>query len=136
LIAIIDLRKRLVPNKLVLFLLIARAVIMLIEYVQYRDLWRIVVYPPLIGLLIGGGVILVAMVVSRSGIGEGDVKLYAAIGFFVGSSEILGVFFYSFLFSAIGGIGLLALRKAKLKDSIPMAPFAFLGVVVALTLHG
>ncbi len=43
---------------------------------------------------------------------------------------MIAVFLYTFLLSAIIGMTLLALKKVKLKDTVPMAPFAFLGISI------
>ena len=130
-ISIIDCKERIIPNKLILFLLGIRIFILIYEVIQSIDLWRMVIWIPILGMLIGGLTILLGMFISRKGVGGGDIKLYAIIGLYVGSYYILGTLFYSFLYSAIYGLYLLIFKKAKVRDSIPMAPFALLGVVTS-----
>ena len=129
LIAFIDYKERIIPNKIILVLLIIRTGFLIYEAIIAFDILRTVLAYPMLGGLIGGAVIFVAMFVSRKGVGMGDVKLFAVIGFFVGSAAILPTMIYSVLASAVFGIFLLLTRKAKLKDSIPMAPFALIGIV-------
>ena len=85
---------------------------------------------PLIGAGIGGVILAVAMLLSRKGVGMGDVKLFITIGAYVGSMEIIATLFYTFVVSAVVGIVLLLMKKVKLRDSVPMAPFAFAGVAI------
>ena len=79
---------------------------------------------------IGGVILAVAMLLSRKGVGMGDVKLFITIGAYVGSMEIIATLFYTFVVSAVVGIVLLLMKKVKLRDSVPMAPFAFAGVAI------
>jgi len=130
LIAIIDKRERKIPNELILTLLCLRAVLLVIEVLVVSDQFKIVVLYPLIGAVIASMIILAAMIVSKNGVGMGDVKLYFAIGLYVGSTNIMAVLFYSIVASALFGAFLLITKKAGLKDYMPMAPFAFFGLAV------
>ena len=130
-ISIIDCKERIIPNKLLLFLLVVRIIILIYEVSQNISLWKMVTWIPTLGMLIGGLTIFLGMLISRKGVGGGDVKMYAIIGLYVGSYSILGTLFYSFLFSALYGIYLLVFKRAKIRDSIPMAPFALLGVITS-----
>lgn len=130
LIAFIDFRERIIPNKIVLALFVIRIGFLIYELIIAFDVWKAVLIYPTLGGLIGGVIIVLAMLVSRKGVGMGDVKLFAIIGLFVSSTKIIPTLFYSILASALFGIVLLTTRKAKLKDSMPMAPFALIGVIL------
>lgn len=130
LLAKVDYHEKKIPNKIVLALLILRVVFLVYEVWVNVDYWKTVLVYPFLGAAIGGVILAVAMLISRKGVGMGDVKMFIVIGAFVGSTEILATMFYTFLISAIGGICLLITKKASLKDSIPMAPFACAGVAL------
>ncbi len=131
LLAKVDFHEKKIPNKIVLALIILR-----IGFLTYEVLANDIEYIktvlgyPLLGAVIGGTIMIVAMLLSRKGVGMGDVKMFIVIGAFVGSTEILATMFYTFLISAIGGILLMVTKKAGVKDFIPMAPFACAGVAV------
>lgn len=76
-----------------------------------------------LGLLAGGGIMLLCMLLSRGGLGAGDVKLFAVLGLHFGMLGILNVLFYTCLLTAVASIILLVARKMKWKDTIPMSPF-------------
>lgn len=128
LLAKIDYYEKKIPNKIILVLLLFRILFLAYEVFSNLEYWKTALTYPLLGAAIGGIIMAVAMIISRKGVGMGDVKMFIVIGAFVGSAEILSTMFYTFFISAIGGIFLLMTKKANLKDSIPMAPFACVGV--------
>lgn len=130
LLAKIDYHEKKIPNKIVLIMLIARVVFLIYEIVVNLEYWKTVLVYPLLGAAIGGMIMAVAMLISRKGVGMGDVKMFIVIGAFVGSTEILATLFYTILISVIGGVMLLITKKAGLKDSVPMAPFACAGIAL------
>lgn len=76
-----------------------------------------------LGVLIGGGFFLVIAIVSNGGMGGGDIKLMAALGFWFGWQGILLVMFLSFIIGGIVSVGLLIARKAGRKQMVPFGPF-------------
>lgn len=126
----IDYQEKQIPNKVIAALLVIRLVFLAYEAYISADYWRSSFIYPLLGAAIGGGIMVVVLLLSRKGLGMGDVKLFLAIGMYVGSTEIIATLFYTCLISAVFGIVLLIIKKAKLTDSIPMAPFAFIGVAI------
>ena len=118
LLAYIDYRERLIPNFLICVLLIARVAFLGCNLISDPEYWRSIL------------LLAVAMLLSRKGVGMGDVKLFITIGAYVGSMEIIATLFYTFVVSAVVGIVLLLMKKVKLRDSVPMAPFAFAGVAI------
>lgn len=130
LLAKVDYHEKKIPNKIILAMLIIRMVFLAHEVCTNLEYWKKIVGYPLLGAAISGMIMAVAMLLSRKGVGMGDVKMFIVIGAFVGSSQILPTMFYSFLCSAIGGICLLVTKKAGIKDSIPMAPFACAGIAL------
>lgn len=130
LLAKVDYHEKKIPNKIVLVMLFFRLAFLAYEICANIEYWKTVLVYPFLGAAIGGAIMAVAMLISRKGVGMGDVKMFIVIGAFVGSTELLATMFYTFLISAIGGICLLVIKKAGLKDSIPMAPFACAGVAL------
>lgn len=132
----IDLVKRIVPNKLVSAGLIAGFILYLPQIISY-----IAPVTPLLvaerpitdalaGFLLGGGVMLVIMIVSRGGMGAGDVKLMAMIGLFVGLRGTALVMLLGFFFGALVGVAYIVLRRLTRKDALPFAPYLSLAAVV------
>lgn len=128
-IALIDLRHRIIPNRLMYpSLILFPALVVLARSVgDAADPVRAG-----IGFLLFGGILFVVAFVSR-GMGMGDVKLAALIGLVLGS---LGLRFVgvaagaAILFGGLGGVVALAMGRGR-KSAIPFGPYLAAGAVVA-----
>lgn len=87
-----------------------------------------------VGALAYGGVLLVIAVVSRGGMGIGDVKLAALIGLVIGAVDLPSVGVAAaagILFGGLAGIVALA-RGADRRSALPFGPMLAAGAVVAM----
>jgi len=71
-------------------------------------------------------------VVSRGGMGGGDVKLAAVMGAFLGWPVIATALFISFMLGGLVGMALLLARRRGRKDPVPFGPFLAAGGLAAL----
>ena len=127
LIATIDFKIKKIPNKLVLFLLCLRIFGIICEIIFDGQSWYALIISSIIGMSVGAVTILFCLLISRGGIGAGDLKMFAVIGLFFGLQGLMEIMIYSLFFASIVGIILLVARKAKFKSSLAMAPFMFIG---------
>jgi leader peptidase (prepilin peptidase) / N-methyltransferase len=128
-IALIDLRHRIIPNRLTYPALLLFSMVVLLA-------WSIgsATNPARagVGLLLYGGILFIVAVISR-GMGMGDVKLAALIGLVLGS---LGLRFVgvaagaAIAFGGLGGLVALGMGKGR-KSAIPFGPYLAAGAVVA-----
>jgi leader peptidase (prepilin peptidase)/N-methyltransferase len=86
----------------------------------------------LIAFFVGGGLLLLIAVVSRGGMGGGDVKFAAVLGIWLGWKLTLFALLLSFLFGGIGSALVLIFKLKGRKDYIPFGPFIALGVFVSM----
>lgn len=86
----------------------------------------------LAALLLGGGLFYAIAVISKGGMGGGDIKLIAAIGSFLGWQKTLLTIFLSALIGSIVGISLMIVKKKGRKDMIPYGPFIALGAAISV----
>ena len=126
-LSITDLKERRIPNRIIVGLLAIRFIFLLYELIKNYDFTWEIIYGTAMGAAVGFLVMMAGRMVSRKSVGMGDVKLFMIMGAYTGNNEIFIVMFYTFVLSAITGVILLAARKIHIKDSVPMAPFAFLG---------
>lgn len=122
-ITVSDIHYMIIPDKILLWF----AGIFLLE----RMIWPLTPWwDNLLGAVTGFLLLLIIAVVSK-GMGFGDVKLYALIGFVIGFKLVLLSFFLATLFGAvIGGLALL-LRIVKKRQPIPFGPFIAAGTLTA-----
>jgi leader peptidase (prepilin peptidase)/N-methyltransferase len=85
-----------------------------------------------VGILVGGGLFVLVIVLSRGGMGGGDLKLGAMLGAFLGWQALLVGLFVAVMLGGLSAVALLASRRLARKDAIPFGPFLALGGAVAL----
>lgn len=124
-IASIDLSVKKIPNGLVAGLLGVWIIFFAVDSVKALDLSGVgtLLMRSGLGLLTGGGILLICMLISRGGLGAGDVKLFAVLGLFYGMIGVLNVLFYTCIFTAAICVVLLVAKKLRFKDTVPMSPF-------------
>ncbi len=86
----------------------------------------------LLGTVVGGGILYLVAVVSRGGMGGGDIKLNAMVGAVLGWQKVLLTIFLGTLTGSVIALILLASGKKGRKDPMPFGPFLALGAVLAL----
>jgi leader peptidase (prepilin peptidase) / N-methyltransferase len=86
----------------------------------------------LIAAAAAGGVFLLLGIVSRGGMGGGDVKLAAMIGAFLGAPAVIVALFVAVALGAAVSVVLLALRLRTRKDMIPFGPAMAAGAMIAV----
>jgi len=74
----------------------------------------------------------VVALVSRGGMGGGDIKLIAMFGAFLGWKNCLVTIFCGVLLGSLVGVTLLVLRRKGRKDPIPFGPFLCIGALISL----
>lgn len=122
-ITFIDLDHQLIPNRLTYP---GIAVGLLLAFAQGRGL------PHLLAALGAAGLIAAIVILSRGGMGGGDVKLAGMIGAFLGWPGVAVGLFLAFLGGGLVGMLLLALRLKGRKDAIPFGPALAGGALTAL----
>lgn len=126
-ISFVDLEFQIIPDLISITLIIAGVLLSLIPHSYENFAGNI--KESLIGILVGGGVLLLIAIVSRGGMGGGDIKLNAGVGAFLGwQASLLTIFIGSF-FGAL--VGLIILKKTGSRK-IPFGPFLSIGAVISL----
>lgn len=130
--AVKDIREKLVANSTVLALLVCWLLTILPQLAVdiQRGVGRLT--NSAIGFLIGGGLFLLVYLISRNGLGGGDVKFMAAAGLYLGVNGILPAMLYGSVLAALFGGVLILLKKIGRKDAIPLVPFLYVGILITI----
>ena len=130
--AIVDLKTKRVPNSLILAMFAAWVIVMtptlFLDTGTAVDLLRESAF----GAAIGGGLFLFAYLISRKGLGGGDVKFMACVGLYQGLAGVTIIMLCGTTLAALTGLILIMLKKIGRKDTIPLAPFLFAGILIAV----
>lgn len=86
----------------------------------------------IIGAAVGFGLFYFIALVSRGGMGGGDIKMMAMIGAFMGWKSILLTTFTASLIGSVWGIFLMIFRGKGRKTQIPFGPFLAAGALITL----
>ena len=82
--------------------------------------------------LLCGGLLEGIRLISRGGIGMGDVKLMTACGFFLGITTGAVSLVFAYILAGMFCLPLLIFKKASLKTRLPMAPFFTVSILIFL----
>ena len=121
----IDLQHQLIPDVITLpGIVVGLAANLAIGHVSWLD--------SVIGIVMGGGLFLVIILVSRGGMGGGDMKLGAMLGAFLGWKALLFALFAAIVLGGVVAIAVLVSGLRGRKDPIPFGPFLAAGGAMAL----
>ena len=132
--AITDYKRRKILNEFIAFGAITRAVIYVLEFIFERATFLYVLKNDIIGFLLGFVLLFVVALISRGGIGYGDVKLFGVIGVMVGSTGLYTTLLLSLVINSIAALGMIAAKKKTFKSTLPMAPFIYAAFIVVCVL--
>lgn len=117
-----DMAYMLIPDKV---LIVFGAYFIIIRLFMPLDPW----WDVYLGAAIGFVIPLILAIVSKGGMGGGDIKLFAVLGLVLGWQGILLAFMFSSFYGAFFGV--IGLLTGKVKRGVPMAfgPYIVLGTL-------
>ena len=131
-IFVIDLEHGLILNKVVYPSMVVALLLALLPQSWLTQ----VIEPGIASAALGGGIgfalFLLIALVSRGGMGWGDVKLAALIGLATGFPLVFLAIIMGAILGAIVAVALVIVKKRKFKETIPFGPFLALAAVVTL----
>ena len=130
--AVIDIKAKRIPNMLILAMLAAWILIMAPKLIVDTDAAVALLMDSMFGFLLGGGMFLLVYIISRKGLGGGDVKFMAAAGLYLGPRGLLPAMLCGTILAGLAGLTLILLNKINRKDTIPLAPFLYIGMLLTM----
>ncbi|WP_231563657.1 MULTISPECIES: A24 family peptidase [Anoxybacillus] len=120
-----DVHYMVIPNRVLLFF----TPLLLVERLWIAPLtpW----WDSLLGSVVGFMILFVIAVVSKGGMGGGDIKLFALIGLALGAKLTVLAFFLSTLVGTIFGLIGMALGRVKRGEPMPFGPAIVVGTLIA-----
>lgn len=131
--AVVDWKIHIIPNFIPLVLLCARIAILLYEWMSGNFVFENLI-SSLLGCMLCLGGLTIADKLSSGGIGKGDVKLLAAIGFTSGAYTVFSILLFALIFCSIAAVVLVFWKKATWKSQLPFGPFVYTGFLCMLLL--
>ncbi|WP_042195597.1 prepilin peptidase [Paenibacillus camerounensis] len=123
-VTVADLKYMLIPNKVLLFFLPLLLVL-------------VILFPegPLWSQLLGGsaGGLIILLLALLGGMGMGDVKLFALLGWVIGFPNVILAFLIACTLGSLAGGTLILLGKVKRRQPIPFGPWLAAGSLIAFS---
>ena len=131
---VIDAKRKIIPNLLIIIGLIFRAGIYVYEiFFSTADI-KTVLTNDLLGFVIGFVFLAVVSLVSKGALGFGDAKLFGVIGLISGSFCTYSTLLVSLVLSAVLSIINIARKKMGRKDTFPFGPCIAAGYIIVVLL--
>ncbi|GGN48849.1 prepilin peptidase [Oceanobacillus indicireducens] len=119
-----DIHYMIIQNKILLFFL---PLFIILRFIAPLEPW----WSPIAGAVVATVLLALIILVTRGGMGAGDMKLFGVLGIVLGLHNVLLAFFLACLIGAIVGSLLIALKIVKRKQPIPFGPYIVLGALIA-----
>lgn len=118
-LAVGDIKYRILPDQLIILLAVCG-----VGFLPYHS----GIKECLLGAAIGFGAMMAFALIGklaykRDTLGGGDIKLFTALGFIAGPSGVILIFMATALLSAGHMVYLLAKKRIKTTDTVPMVPY-------------
>lgn len=124
-IFVTDLKYRIIPDSVLIFLITVAFIFQLITKSSY------IFSNMVIGLVTGLFFLMLVLITKGRGMGLGDVKYSFFMGFFLGFPKIIVAFYLSFLTGAIVSLILIMTARKKMKSTIAFGPFLVVATFVS-----
>lgn len=135
-IAISDYKEFRIPNKMILFGIVSRILLIIVEMIYKNDELSQMLLSEGIAIIGSVVVCLMCMTLIKGGLGMGDLKLMIVMGAFLGIEGICYSMFVSVFLAFIVAVCLLISKKRKREDSMPFAPFILAGTIISSIISG
>lgn len=125
----IDFKYQLIPDEVDVLIIICGIINLVLNISNWWDY--------LLGAVIGGAIfyslnLIALLILKKEGMGLGDVKLMAALGFLFGIKNILVITLVSFFIGAVIGIIVLIVKKKEKEEYIAFGPFIVIAAVLLM----
>lgn len=129
-----DIKAQKVPNGTVKLMLLAWLILNIPQLFFNIELGLERLKASALGFALAAAVFLTVYYVSKKGLGGGDVKFMAVAGLYLGYGGVMPAMLIGTMLAALVGLLLVALKRIRKTDSIPLIPFLYAGMLVTFFL--
>ena len=123
-ISVSDIAYMVIPDKVLAFFLLLFAAVRLFHPL---DPW----WDSLLGAVTGFGILFLLAIISKGGMGGGDIKLFFVLGVVLGVKKTVFTLFFASFTGALFGIIRILLKGYQKRNPIPFGPFISIGAIFA-----
>lgn len=127
-----DYREERIPNIFPLVMAFSGLVCLAAGYATSQNGAMYYIASSLIATVLVASCMSVAALLTKNGIGIGDIKLLSALALLGGIYTVGGTLFFGMLICFLTAIVLLLSKKKTIKESMPFGPFIFIGYMISI----
>lgn len=131
-LAYTDCKQRRIPNTVLRAGAVIWLLLMVMALFTDREGAIGLIQKSIVGALIAGGAFLLCYIIVKGKLGAGDVKMAALMGLYLGNDRIATALIAGVVISAVYSVIMIIAKKLTVRDGLPLAPFLFLGTIIAL----
>lgn len=131
-IALEDWKNKLIHNTVLKKMFLAWVVVLSIQCFFSPNHALFSLIDGIIGFLVCGSVFITVYILSRKGLGGGDVKFMAVAGLYLGLYNAFPAMIIGTSLSAVFCVILLVMKKITKKSTLPLAPFLYIGILLTI----
>lgn len=129
-VTLIDLKHMIIPDGLIITILVVTIIHKALLYAIYKTSPGLI--DSSLGLILSSTFFVLIIIISKGGMGGGDLKLIGSLGFILGTINVFLTIFISFILGSIISIFLLVTKIKDIKDPIPFGPFIVIAFIVTI----
>lgn len=123
-ITVSDIAYMIIPDRVLVVFMIAFVVLRLfVPLVPWWDAY--------LAALLGFGILYLLALISKGGMGGGDIKLFFVLGLVLGTKATLMTLFLASLIGLVFGLLQIIRKRIKRKNPIPFGPFISIGAIIS-----
>lgn len=130
--ACVDFREHRIPNIFPLFMAGLGIVFLTLGFILSQDGAVSYVISSIFATVCTALCLLIASLLTKHGIGAGDIKLLCALSIIGGANVVGGTVFFGMIICALTAAVLLISKKKNMKESLPFGPFIYLGFIISV----
>ena len=129
-----DLETKTIPNKLMIIMSVTWLSMMAPLIIFDTKTAISLLKESFLGFATGGGMLLMVYLLSKKGLGGGDVKFMALTGLYIGPGGVYAAMLIGSILAGLTVLSLICIKKLGRKDTIPLAPFLYAGILTTVFL--
>lgn len=129
-----DYREHRIPNIFPLIIAVTGIVCLITGYLVNQQGAQAYIVSSLFATAAVALAMIIIYMLTKHGIGMGDIKLLCALSLLGGVYLICGTVFFAMIVCSLTAIILLITKKKTIKEGIPFGPFIYFGFIVSIIL--
>lgn len=127
----IDLREERIPNFFPALLAFSAVVINIISYFTLESAFEYITSSVFATVVSALGLAMVYLL-SRRGIGLGDIKIICALAMMCGVYVLFGTILFGIVSAGLAAIIMLIIKKKTLQEAMPFGPYIYIGFAITI----